>query len=208
MFYDKFVYLCEKKGTSPTQVRKDLNIGQSTMASWKSRGLTPSAVTIARLAEYFNVPVDYLLSKDDSVLILSSINEDTLRMFNILDLPPEEQFRFNKAMELFKKTQKAVREAIQNESFLEKLYSALPDESSSTFLVALQGLCLSLEEFEKVNPEGIYQLRSKYSKWNDDVATFTEIREQLNETGRREAIKRVAELAEVSRYQRQKKLQE
>ena len=60
-FYTMFEHLCREKGVSPAQVRADLGISQSTMASWKSRGLTPKYDTARKLAQYFGVEVDDLL---------------------------------------------------------------------------------------------------------------------------------------------------
>ena len=60
MFYDIFEKLCVENGVTPVQVRRDLGISQSTMASWKSRGLTPNAVTLVQLAEYFHTTPAYL----------------------------------------------------------------------------------------------------------------------------------------------------
>lgn len=62
MFYDVFVTLCANKGVTPVQVRKILGISQSTMASWKSRNLTPNATTLVKLADYFGVSIDSLLT--------------------------------------------------------------------------------------------------------------------------------------------------
>ena len=67
MFYDVFLSLCDVYGTTPIEVRKKLGISQSTMASWKSRGLTPSAGMAVRLANYFGVSVDYLLGYEDMI---------------------------------------------------------------------------------------------------------------------------------------------
>ena len=67
MFYDRFLKLCELKGVTPVQVRNDLNISQSTMASWKSRGLTPNAKKLHVLAEYFGVSVSNLLSDSEKI---------------------------------------------------------------------------------------------------------------------------------------------
>ena len=67
MFYDVFLSLCDVYGTTPVEVRKKLGISQSTMASWKSRGLTPSAGMAVRLANYFGVSVDYLLGYEDMI---------------------------------------------------------------------------------------------------------------------------------------------
>lgn len=59
-FYTIFERLCSEKGVSPAQVRATLGISQSTMASWKSRGLTPKYDTAKKLAQYFGVDVDDL----------------------------------------------------------------------------------------------------------------------------------------------------
>lgn len=61
MFYDIFMELCEEKGVTPAMVRKVLGISQSTMASWKSRGLSPNASTLLQISEYFGTTPAYLL---------------------------------------------------------------------------------------------------------------------------------------------------
>ena len=65
-FYSKFEQLCQKRGVSFSRVREDLGISQSTMASWKSRGLTPKYETVKKLASYFGVTVDYLLGEEEN----------------------------------------------------------------------------------------------------------------------------------------------
>ena len=64
MFYDTFLNLCEEKHVTPIQVRNDLGISQSTMASWKSRRLTPKYETLKKLADYFDVSINDLLDGD------------------------------------------------------------------------------------------------------------------------------------------------
>lgn len=62
-FYERFEWLCEKKGITPTQAARDVGIRQSVVSMWKKRGSTPSGKTLNRLAEYFEVSTDYLLGK-------------------------------------------------------------------------------------------------------------------------------------------------
>ena len=64
-FYTIFEELCKEKGVTPAQVREDIGISQSTMASWKSRGLTPRYDTARKLADYFGVTADHLLGMDE-----------------------------------------------------------------------------------------------------------------------------------------------
>lgn len=61
MFYDRFELLCKEKGVSPTSVARENGITQQSVSLWKKRGSTPKAETIQKLADYFGVPVDYLL---------------------------------------------------------------------------------------------------------------------------------------------------
>lgn len=67
VFYDVLMSLCKEKKITAARVRQDLGISQSTMASWKARGLTPKMETLEKLADYFSVSVDLLIGNvDDS----------------------------------------------------------------------------------------------------------------------------------------------
>lgn len=65
VFYDNFLSLCKSQNIFPIEVRRALGISQSTMASWKSRGLTPKYETLSKIADYFGVSVDYLLGNTE-----------------------------------------------------------------------------------------------------------------------------------------------
>ena len=70
MFYDRFIQLCEQKGVKPTRAALDTGIARSAVSNWKSnwqRGIEslPSTNNAQALAEYFNVPVDYLLGNEE-----------------------------------------------------------------------------------------------------------------------------------------------
>lgn len=73
-FYDIFESLCSEKDVSPAQVRADLGISQSTMASWKSRELTPKAATIKKLADYFGVSIAYLLGAEEGSVKMPALD--------------------------------------------------------------------------------------------------------------------------------------
>ena len=63
MFYDIFLQLCEEKGVKPTPVTEAIGINKSSATKWK-KGATPNGDTLQKLAEYFNVSVDYLLGNE------------------------------------------------------------------------------------------------------------------------------------------------
>lgn len=66
MFYDIYVDLCEKRGEKPYAAAK--NIGLSSASSiinvWRTKGSTPRGDTLQKIADYFGVSVQYLLSGD------------------------------------------------------------------------------------------------------------------------------------------------
>lgn len=64
MFYDKFKYLCEKRGVSPAKAAYEIGFSNATPTTWKKRGLTPKGDSLQKIAGYFNVSIEYLLSDD------------------------------------------------------------------------------------------------------------------------------------------------
>lgn len=63
-FYERFVDLCGQKKESPSAVAEKLGLSRSTQTGWK-KGKTPYPATLARLAKYFDVSVDYLTGVSD-----------------------------------------------------------------------------------------------------------------------------------------------
>ena len=63
-FYDKFEELCKAKGVTPTGAARENGLAQSVISMWKTRGSTPQAATVQKLANYFGVTVDYLLGNE------------------------------------------------------------------------------------------------------------------------------------------------
>ena len=65
MFYDVFTSLCEKKGVTPNKALTDCGISRTSPAKWRE-GATPRGVTLQKLADYFGVTTDYLLTGEDT----------------------------------------------------------------------------------------------------------------------------------------------
>lgn len=63
MFYDRFKQLCDKRGISCNRAAIEMGLSNATPSQWKKKGLTPKADTLAIIANYFNVSVDYLLEE-------------------------------------------------------------------------------------------------------------------------------------------------
>lgn len=61
MFYDRFKEICRAHGETPTGVGLKLGISKGTVAGWK-KGSNPSVATAQKIADYFGVTTDYLLT--------------------------------------------------------------------------------------------------------------------------------------------------
>lgn len=70
MFLHIFGALCEKKGESKSAAAKACGLSNSTVTKWKKTQAVPESSTLMKIAEHFNVTVDYLLgATPDSYLL-------------------------------------------------------------------------------------------------------------------------------------------
>lgn len=60
--YSIFEQLLQKYGVSTYKVSKDTGIAQSVFSAWKNGISTPKQDKIQKIADYFNVSVDYLMT--------------------------------------------------------------------------------------------------------------------------------------------------
>lgn len=64
MFYDIYLSLCNKIRKKPSAVAAELGINKSNVSNWKSSGYTPRGETLQKIADYFHVSTDVLLSSE------------------------------------------------------------------------------------------------------------------------------------------------
>lgn len=60
--YDIFVQLLEKYGVTAYKVAKSTGISQTTFSNWKSGRSTPKTDALQKIADYFGVTIDYLMT--------------------------------------------------------------------------------------------------------------------------------------------------
>lgn len=63
MFYDIYCDLCQKKGLTPSGAAAKIGFNRASITMWKNTGKAPKQDLLLRIAEYFDVSVDYLLEK-------------------------------------------------------------------------------------------------------------------------------------------------
>lgn len=98
MFWNQFYDLCEKNKTKPLNVVKVLKIGVGSITSWKN-GTTPNGETLLKIADYFNVSIDYLMGRDMPVkdTELHVVKTDFPRKYSLLT--PEAKRKVNEYIE-------------------------------------------------------------------------------------------------------------
>lgn len=84
MFWDVYYDLCKRAGKSATTVCLEIGLSNSAANGWKN-GTQPKADVLCKLADYFNVSVDYLLGRE------SIQNQDVDVQADIHDLSPDDR---------------------------------------------------------------------------------------------------------------------
>jgi len=64
MFFTQFKALCDKMNTTPTTVVKKLGYSSNKVTAWK-HGSIPNLEVASKIAQYFNVSTDYLLTGEE-----------------------------------------------------------------------------------------------------------------------------------------------
>lgn len=60
--YETFAKLCEARGIKPSAVSKATGISTATLSSWKLGKYTPKRDKLQKIADFFGVPLEYLLT--------------------------------------------------------------------------------------------------------------------------------------------------
>lgn len=63
MFYDNYIRLCNSVNKTPSAVAVEMGISKTSVNRWKN-GSYPTDATMLRIANYFNVSVDVLKSRE------------------------------------------------------------------------------------------------------------------------------------------------
>ena len=63
MFWERFQKLCEKQNKKAAPILEELNIASGCSTKWKN-GATPKTEHLIKIADYFNVTLDYLVGRE------------------------------------------------------------------------------------------------------------------------------------------------
>lgn len=104
-FSERLLELIKEKKTNKNRMQQELNLNKSSILNWTQRGNIPNGETLALIANYFNVSVDYLLGQSDvrqnkKAARNGSLDSEIIRLFE--SLPPEEQAKMIEYGELLR----------------------------------------------------------------------------------------------------------
>lgn len=86
--YEIFEQLLVKNNVSTYKVSKETGIAQSVFSSWKNGISNPKQDKLQKIADYFNVTVDYLMGIERNQNIDYYLNDDTRKIAQeIFDTP-------------------------------------------------------------------------------------------------------------------------
>lgn len=76
--YERFQTLLLKNNVTPYKVAKETGVTQTTLSNWKTGRSTPTIKTLKKIADYFGVTVDYLMSDTgkEGLSVSSNIFQD------------------------------------------------------------------------------------------------------------------------------------
>lgn len=91
-FLERFQDLCNKAGKSPARVGVEIGLNKATVSAWKTKGSIPSGNTLYKLADYFGVSADYLLTGEESYQAVSSSDEE-VEIFDAINALKDTELR-------------------------------------------------------------------------------------------------------------------
>ena len=94
--YSVFEHLLQKHGVSTYKVSKDTGIAQSVFSAWKTGISTPKQDKLKKIADYFNVSVEYLMTgKEKDGIKTYYLNDDALELAQFMFENPKYKILFD-----------------------------------------------------------------------------------------------------------------
>lgn len=79
--FDRLKKLADEQAISINTLEERIGLGRNTLYSWKKK--TPSGTNLEKVADYFDVSVDYLLGRSDQKNIPDNRKEDSITYYRI-----------------------------------------------------------------------------------------------------------------------------
>lgn len=94
MFYEEFMHLCKVTNERPTKILKAIGVSSGSLANWK-KGSSVNSEILILISDYFNVSVDYLLGREEQV-VLNTIADCDIQTGDSADTKPNSDKQYDK----------------------------------------------------------------------------------------------------------------
>ncbi|MBQ3182358.1 MAG: helix-turn-helix transcriptional regulator [Clostridia bacterium] len=64
-FYDRFAELCRDNNISPSSAAMAVGLNRSSVTRWKQKGTSPRQETVVKIANMFDVTVEYMMGLEN-----------------------------------------------------------------------------------------------------------------------------------------------
>jgi transcriptional regulator with XRE-family HTH domain len=98
---DKIKALCEKKDITLTELERNIEIGRGVIRKWDA--VAPNSDKLQKVADYFDVSMDYLLGRDSYLNYLEQEFPEGIQVLRraTKELTPQAKAKMIKLMEAF-----------------------------------------------------------------------------------------------------------
>lgn len=110
MFYDRYKELCQKRGKKPYSVPIELGAKSGDCVDQWKKGSVPRQQMLKKIADYFDVSIDYLLTGEQKTPEPKTVSDDDLKfaLFGGGGEIPDEMLDEVKRFALYIKQQRGV----------------------------------------------------------------------------------------------------
>lgn len=113
--YDVYCKLRDSKGVKDATVAKATGINQSTFTDWKTGRSVPKKEKLQKIADYFGVSLDYLMTGDDQNMPYY-LNDETRDIAQFLFENPDYKVMFDAVRKVKKEDLAFIKEMIDRAS--------------------------------------------------------------------------------------------
>lgn len=129
--YEIFEQLLQKYGVSSYKVAKEAGVTQTALSNWKSGRSTPTVRTLQKIADYFGVTVDYLMTGKE-------------------EAPPEPQLTARDKRDIAKDLESIMNKLSNQESGPASFDGKdIPEDDRELFATQLEAMLIRLKKINK-----------------------------------------------------------
>ena len=112
--YERFSELLEEKGITPYKLHKDTGIATATLSDWKNGKSVPKQDKLMKIADYFGVSLEYLMTGKEPQLDYIYTDENAEFLIEVTRMAKDSDFveRMKKYMSLLNEDKKSIDDMI------------------------------------------------------------------------------------------------